>query len=375
MNTHVHAEYLAEMVRQALAEHYPEEVYTRGFRDYTTIRKADQEAAYEALSKGVLEYDRRQGYRRPGGLHELPAKPRATTTTTTRWPITRTATICSRRWCTADAKQVEAALRTGEKIAITGEALRFAARALDPKTAPQKRIRRGTIIRVQRDGKASWHIVQLPEVEAAFISLDPQDGAVRALVGGFDFRRNKFNHVTQAWRQPGSSFKPFIYSAALEKGFTAGDRDRRTSRSCSKQSRPAASAGSPRTTTASSKGRCACVPRSPSRRTWSRSASSRRSGRSTRRNTSRVSASTPEKHPPYLTMALGAGSVTAWQMARAYSVFANGGYLVQPYFIHKVVDDRGNVARARQAPRARATRRCGSSMRATPSSWTTCCRT
>ena len=118
-----------------------------------------------------------------------------------------------------DAKQVEAALRTGEKLALSGEGLRFAARALDPKTASQKRIRRGSIIRVQREGK-TWQIGQLPEIEAAFVSLDPQDGAIRALVGGFDFGRTKFNHVTQAWRQPGSSFKPFIYSAALEKGFT-----------------------------------------------------------------------------------------------------------------------------------------------------------
>src|SRR5439155_1234633 len=120
-----------------------------------------------------------------------------------------------------DARQIDAALRTGEMISITAaESLRFAARALDRKTAPQKRIRRGSIIRVQReaDGKP-WQIAQLPEVEAAFMALDPQDGSVRALVGGFDFNRNKFNHVTQAWRQPGSSFKPFIYSASLEKGF------------------------------------------------------------------------------------------------------------------------------------------------------------
>src|SRR5207247_6586465 len=89
------------------------------------------------------------------------------------------------------------------------------------KTPPQRRIRRGAIIRVQAEaGGKSWQIVQLPEVESAFISLDAQDGAVRALVGGFDFSRSKFNHVTQAWRQPGSSFKPFIYSASLEKGFT-----------------------------------------------------------------------------------------------------------------------------------------------------------
>src|SRR5205807_9454813 len=120
----------------------------------------------------------------------------------------------------ADAKQGQAPLRTGERIEINGEGLRFAARALDPKPPPQRRIRRGAIIRVQADASGkSWQIVQLPEVESAFISLDARDGAVRALVGGFDFGRSKFNHVTQAWRQPGSAFKPFIYSASLEKGF------------------------------------------------------------------------------------------------------------------------------------------------------------
>jgi penicillin-binding protein 1A len=151
------------------------------------------------------------------------------------------------------------------------------------KTTPQKRIRRGAIVRLQRDGK-NWQIVQLPEVESAFIAMDPQDGAVRALVGGFDFNRNKFNHVTQAWRQPGSSFKPFIYSASLEKGFTAATVIP-TSQLSSRRKKPAASAGSRKTTTAASRARCGCAPRSPSQRTWSRSASSRRSGRSTRRTT------------------------------------------------------------------------------------------
>ena len=118
-----------------------------------------------------------------------------------------------------DGKQVQAGLRSGERITIQGQGLQFAARALDPKAGAQRRIRKGAVVRVQREGK-HWQIVQLPEAEAAFIALDPRDGAIRALVGGFDFDRNKFNHVTQAQRQPGSAFKPFIYSAALEKGFT-----------------------------------------------------------------------------------------------------------------------------------------------------------
>src|SRR5688572_32387798 len=216
----VHAEFAAEMVRQALAEHYPEDVYTRGFRVYTTIRKADQEAAYEALRKGVLEYDRRSGYRGPEGYVELPANPDDDDLEDALADHHDSDDLVAAVVLGYDGKEVQAGLRSGERVAIQGSGLHFAARALDPKAAPQRRIRKGAIIRVQREGK-NWQIVQLPEVEAAFIALDPQDGAIRALVGGFDFWRNKFNHVTQAWRQPGSSFKPFIYSASLEKGFTA----------------------------------------------------------------------------------------------------------------------------------------------------------
>ena len=215
----VHAEFAAEMVRQALAEHYPEDVYTRGFRVYTTIRKADQDAAYDALRKGVLEYDRRAGYRGPEGYVELPASLDDDDIEDALADHPDNDDLEAAVVLAYDGKQLQAALRSGERIALQGQGLQFAARALDPKAPPQRRIRKGAIIRVQREGK-NWQVVQLPEAEAAIIALDPQDGAIRALVGGFDFWRNKFNHVTQAWRQPGSSFKPFIYSAALEKGFT-----------------------------------------------------------------------------------------------------------------------------------------------------------
>ncbi len=195
----VHAEYVAEMVRQSLAEQYPEDVYTRGFRVYTTLRKTDQEAAYEALRKGVMEYDRRHGYRGPEGYVQLPADPTDDDYEDALAERPDNDDLLAAIVLAADAGQVQAVIRSGEKIVLAGETLRFAARALDAKAPAQKRIRRGAIIRVQRDGK-SWQIAQLPEVEAGFLSLDPQNGAVRALVGGFDFNRNKFNHVMQAWR-------------------------------------------------------------------------------------------------------------------------------------------------------------------------------
>src|SRR5918996_1678869 len=338
----VHAEYAAEMARQAIAEHFPDEVYSRGFRVYTTIRKADQEAAYAALRKAVLDYDRRNGYRGPEGFADLPAKADedAYEDALSEYPDNDNllAAVVTR----VDARQVEAALRTGEMISLTGESLRFAARSLDAKAAPQRRIRRGAIIRVQREAAAKpWQIVQLPEVEAAFVALDPQDGSVRALVGGFDFNRNKFNHVTQAWRQPGSSFKPFIYSASLEKGFTAAtvipdepvvlEAEQTGSQRWEPKNFDNKFEGPMRLRTALAK----------SKNMVSIRILETINPRYAQEYVTRFGFE-PEKHPPYLTMALGAGSVTVWQMARAYSVFANGGYLVQPFFILKIVDDRGN---------------------------------
>jgi penicillin-binding protein 1A len=203
---------------------------------------------------------------------------------------------------------------------------------------------------VQREGK-NWQIVQMPEAEAAFISLDPQDGAIRSLVGGFDFNRTKFNHVTQAWRQPGSSFKPFIYSAALEKGFTPA-----TVVPDEPVVLEAEETGSQRWEPKNYDGKFEGPMRLRTALTKSKNMVSIRVldaiGPKYAQDYVTRFGFDAERHPPYLTMALGAGSVTAWQMARAYSVFANGGYLVQPYFIHKIVDDRGNVLALAEPRRA-----------------------
>ncbi|HEX6529892.1 MAG TPA: penicillin-binding protein 1A [Burkholderiales bacterium] len=346
----VHAEFAAEMVRQALAEHYPEDVYTRGFRVYTTIRKADQDAAYDALRKGVLEYDRRAGYRGPEGYVELAANPDDDDIEDALADHPDNDDLAAAIVLAYDGKQLQAALRSGERIALQGPGLQFAARALDPKAPPQRRIRKGAIIRVQREGK-NWQVVQLPEAEAAIISLDPQDGAIRALVGGFDFGRNKYNHVTQAWRQPGSSFKPFIYSAALEKGFTAAtvvpdepvvlEAEQTGSQRWEPKNYDGKFEGPMRLRTALAK----------SKNMVSIRVLDAIGPRYAQEYVTRFGFEA-DRHPPYLTMALGAGSVTAWQMARAYSVFANGGFLIQPYFIHKIVDDRGNALALAEPRRA-----------------------
>ncbi len=346
----VHAEYVAEMVRQVLYERYPDEVYSRGFRVYTTVTKQDQAAAYAALRKGALEYDRRHGYRGPEGYVDLPGGAPEEPLEEVLQEFPDSDDLAAAIVLEASPKQVTAYLRGGEIATIGDAGLKFVAAALAATTPPNRRIRRGAVIRLQKEGKL-WQVVQMPEVEAGIVALDPRNGAVRALVGGFDFQRNKYNHVTQAWRQPGSSFKPFIYSAALEKGFT-----------------PATVINdAPVVVDASLTGGLVWEPRNydgkydgPIRL---RSALVRSKNMVSIRVVQSIGPQytqdyvrrfgfDAERHPPYLTLALGAGSVTAWQMARAYAVFANGGYRIDPYLIERIVDDRGNLLAAAQPTKA-----------------------
>ncbi|HEX8988475.1 MAG TPA: penicillin-binding protein 1A [Rhodocyclaceae bacterium] len=339
----VHADYVAEMARQIAAEKFPEELYTSGLRVYTTINSADQEAAYVSLRRGVMEYDRRHGYRGAEAYVDMGDVKKDDDEELEDLvqefddaDDLRAAIVLS-----ADPKQVRAYLRGGEIVTLSGEALKFAARMLDDKAPANKRLRRGAVIRLQK-GDKDWQIVQLPDVEAAFVAASPIDGGIRALVGGFDFNRNKFNHVTQAWRQPGSSFKPFIYSAALEKGYSPAS----------------VIEDAPITISAAETGSIAWEPHNydgkyegpMSMRTALAKSKNMVSIRILRSIGTQYAQDyvtrfgyDAEKHPPYLTMALGAGSVTPWQHLAAYSVFANGGYKIEPYVVKQIVDASGRV--------------------------------
>ena len=347
----VHAEYVAEMARQAVYERFGEAAYTGGYRVYTTILKADQEAAYLALRRGVMEYDRRHGYRGPEGHADFAraGPPSDEDYEDALQDKESSGDLVPAVAIEASPKAIRAYVKGGETITITGDGLKFASRALSDKAPESYRIIQGSIIRVFKDEKDMWQIAQMPAVSAALVSMVPQDGAVRALVGGFDFNINKFNHVAQAWRQPGSSFKPFIYSAALEKGFTPA-----TIVNDAPIVFDAAKTGSDAWEPKNYDGKYDGPIRLRTALAKSKNMVSIRilQGIGPRYAQDYIArfGFDPKLHPPYLTMALGAGSVTPLQMAGAYSVFANGGYQIKPYYILRVVDQRGNVVMETKPP-------------------------
>jgi penicillin-binding protein 1A len=340
----LHAEHVAETVRQMVFAQYGQDTYTRGLNVYTTIQSGEQMAAYKALRQGLMDFERRQIYRGPEKFIVLSSDPKkaeeAIDDVLDDHPDN--GDVMSAVVLQASAKKVVVIRQNGEQITITGEGLKPVQSGLAENATPAKQLRPGAVIRIVQMAKGGWEITQLPEVEGAFVAMTPQNGSIRALVGGFDFTKNKFNHVTQAWRQPGSSFKPFIYSAALEKGFT-----------------PATIVNdAPLFFDGGVTGGQPWEPKNYDG-TFDGPMSLRRGLAKSKNMVSiRVLQSVgarnaqdwisrfgfdAEKHPPYLTMALGAGSVTVMQMATGYSVFANGGYRVQPHLITRITDYKDRI--------------------------------
>jgi penicillin-binding protein 1A len=339
------AEYVAEMVRQVIYDRYQEETYDKGIKVYTTLRQLDQEAAYQALRKNVIDYDRRRGYRGPEAYIDLMkyGGNQEKTLDDSLDEINDSDDIYAAVVIAAKPNAVQAYKKGGEIIEITGDGLKFAQKFLAEKKDPGKKyITPGALIRVQKNQKNVWHIVQLPEIEAALVSIDPNDGAIRALIGGFDFYKNQFNHVTQAWRQPGSSFKPFIYSAALEKGFTPA-----TIINDAPLSFSATQTGSQLWEPKNFDGKFEGPMRMRTALTKSKNLVSIRIlqaiGIQYAQDYITRFGFDASRHPPYLPMALGSGSVTPMQMAVGYAVFANGGFRIAPYFIKKIEDEKGNI--------------------------------
>ena len=333
----VHAEYVAEMVRQQVYAQYGELSYTTGLGVTTTLRAAEQQAAYTALRRTLIEHELRQAWRGPEGLEALAAD----------WPDTDPAisqalsdyddddTLRLGVVTRATAKSVSVVLANGDVVNVEAAGLRQAQAGLSDKATRAQRIGRGAVVRVLQQGK-SWVITQWPQAEGALVALDPANGEVRALVGGFDFHRNQFNHVTQSWRQPGSSYKPFIYSGAIEAGVQpdtlVNDAPLENMGNWSPQNDDGSADGpiSLRHALARSKNlvsiRLVQLLGPQGARNW----------------TSRFGFDL-ERQPDNLTQALGTGSTNPLQLASAYAVLANGGFKLMPQFIRRITNAAGET--------------------------------
>ncbi len=343
----LHAEYAAELARMLVYDIFKEETYTLGLNVYTTIRAADQKAAWESVRKNLINYDRRYGFRGPTAFVDISnPETRANDIALALAEAPTSPNLFPAIITHVSDKQIQAAIDSNTEVTLDKESLRFAG-LLDKKKRWNKKSQtpklvEGSLVRISRTPAGGWTLSQTPEVQAGFVSAEFDTGAVRSLVGGFDFYLNMFNHVTQAVRQPGSTFKPFIYSAALDKGFN-----------------PATIINDapifidPRLT-----GGELWEPRNYDNRFDGPMSLATALKKSKNLVSIRVMQAIGARYaqkfvtrfgfpasrtPAQLTTALGAGGATPWEMLAGYSVFANGGFRVKPYLIDRVTDPDGNV--------------------------------
>jgi len=344
----IHGEYPAELARQLLYNVYQDNVYSRGLNIYTTVSSKDQENAYRALRDGVLDYTRRAPYPGPEAQLDLPAGIEDDAAkldefldgVIDKYPDSDdllTGIVLS-----ASPAEIKVARSSREIVTVNDKkALAVVARALNDKAKADMRIRRGSVVYLHKNGD-TWEVINMPSVEGAFVAMSPQDGSVRAMVGGFDFNRGDFNRVTQAWRQPGSSFKPFIYAASLERGLTPATQI----------------SDMPFSLTAEQTGSKPWSPKNYGGHYEPMLTMRQALYKSKNMVSIRIlQAIGPQyaqdyvtrfgfdksRQPAVLPMALGAGSVTPLQLAGGYSVFANGGYRVTPYLVDRVTDSTGRI--------------------------------
>ncbi|WP_296945667.1 penicillin-binding protein 1A [uncultured Massilia sp.] len=345
-----HAEYVAELARQVVYSQFKEDAYTKGIKVYTTILKNEQDAAYASVRRNVIAYDQRHGWRGPEGRIDLPSDAQeredAINDALARRPVSDG--LIPAVVLQVSGKSVRVETIDGDVVDLSGAGLKFAAAGLAANAREALKLAPGAVIRVARDAKGGWSVTQVPQVAAAFVAIDADTGAYHALVGGFDYNFQKFNHVTQAWRQPGSGMKPFIYSAAIEKGYSPATRI---------LDAPLDMAGE------------------DAGKTWSpQNDDFKWDGPITMRRALAESKNVPSvrllravsvpfaheylgrfgfdlnRQPKNYTLALGTGAVTPLQMAGAYAVFANGGYAVQPYLIARIEDANGKVIQETKPP-------------------------
>lgn len=344
----IHGEYAAELARQLLYGVYKDGIYSRGFNVYTTIDSKQQEAAYRSVRDAVLQYTRRARYPGPEARVNLPANIEQDTEAFSdilakvQREHPDAGDLLVGVVLSASPTQITVARTADNIITVDNKrALSIVARGLTKNANDKERIDRGAVVYLFNNGDY-WEVINMPAVQAAFVSMRPQDGAIQAMVGGFHFSDGKFNRVTQAWRQPGSAFKPFIYAASLEKGLTP-----ETLISDQPFSLTSAQTGSKPWNPKNYGGRYENM-------------LTMRNGLYKSKNmvSIRIMQAVGPKYvqdyivrfgfdrarqPAVLPLALGAGSVTPLQLATAYSVFANNGYRVQPYLIDHITDGSGKV--------------------------------
>lgn len=333
----VHGEYVAEMARAQVYAQYGEAAYTSGMKVVTTLRASDQQAAWKALRKTLIDRELGTAWRGPEAHEDLdsdmkdddPAVVQALAEYNDDEQL-RAAIVTH-----ATTEEVRVVLASGDLVTITGKGLRQAQPGLGKKATDKIRIHRGSVVRVLQQGK-DWYLTQWPEAEGALVAMDPHDGQIRALVGGFDFQRNQFNHVTQGWRQPGSSYKPFLYSAALENGVMP---------ETIVNDAPLTNVGdwNPSNSDGTADGPIPLhLALAKSKNLVSIRLVQLLSPQVAREWTGKFGFDV-SKQPDNLTLALGSGSTTPLQLASAYSVFANGGLKVSPVVIKRVTDGEGKV--------------------------------
>ena len=340
----VDAPWLAEMVRAAMVERYGGEAETSGYRVFTTVRSADQLAANKAVRDGLVEYDRRHGWRGVEGHVDLTGTEDAAALKALLRRFSAINGMMPGVVTGLEGGKAKVRLRTGESLELDAAATKWTGKS------PSALFKVGDVLRVVPAAEpGAFELAQLPKAEAALVSLQPEDGALRALVGGFSFARSKFNRATQAQRQPGSSFKPFLYSAAMERGYTPATivldapvvfRDR------------VGHVWQPQ----NDNGKFSGPMRMREALVQSRNLVSVRLldaiGIDFARQYITHFGFKLESLPANLSMSLGTASLTPMSIARGYSVFANGGFLVEPYFIARVLDRNGVVIASTHAPRA-----------------------
>lgn len=357
----VDAPYLAEMVRRQVLDRFGNDALTEGYVVKTTVQSARQQAAVQSVRDGLIAYDHRHGWRGPEAHRDLSADATEQTYDELLSGYSDVSGLQPGLVTASNTSEATIYLASHESVTLNLAAMSWARPHINDDrvgAAPHSVdsvLKRGDIVRLSRDKDGNWQLDQIPAAQAGLTSIKPEDGSIQALVGGFSFVRSKFNRAVMAARQPGSSFKPYIYSAAFDRGFTPSSIINDAPLALPDPSRPNGI-----WTPSNDDGKFAGPMRLREALVQSKNLVSVRLldaiGVRYARDYALRFGFLPDTLPANLSLALGTASMSPMTMARGYSVFANGGYLVTPYFISEIDDRDGKPVYV--ANPARACRNC-----------------